>query len=112
MASYKGATSGAISAFVIDRHTGKLTLLNEVASRGADPCYIALDGSGKFVLVANYTSGNIAVFPILKDGRLGESSAFVQHHGKGANPERQEGPHAHRQKDLVTTIDGERLLEW
>jgi len=95
MASYKGATSGAISAFVIDHHTGKLTLLNEVASGGADPCYISLDGSGKFVLVANYTSGNIAVFPILKDGRLGESSGFVQHRGKGANPERQEGPHAH-----------------
>ena len=102
LTTYKGATSGAVSAFTIDRQTGKLSLLNEVASRGADPCYIAFDKTGKYVLVANYTSGNIAVFPALKDGRLGESSAFVQHSGKGVNPQRQEGPHAHW---IETTAD-------
>src|SRR5690348_7698824 len=37
---YKGQSSGAVSAFAIDRVSGKLTLLNEVPSRGADPCYI------------------------------------------------------------------------
>jgi len=93
--NYKGQTSGAVSSFSINHQGGKLTVLNEVASRGADPCYLALDKTGKFLLVANYTSGNLAVFPISKNGSLGESSAFVQHHGKGANPERQEGPHAH-----------------
>jgi 6-phosphogluconolactonase len=93
--NYKGQKSGAVSAFAIDRATGKLTLLNEVASRGADPCYITVDKTGKFVLVANYTGGSVAVFPVLEDGRLGEASAFIQHSGHGANPERQEGPHAH-----------------
>jgi 6-phosphogluconolactonase (cycloisomerase 2 family) len=34
---YKGASSGAVSAFAINHQTGKLSLLNEVASRGADP---------------------------------------------------------------------------
>ena len=92
---YKGQSSGAVSAFAIDRVTGKLTLLNEVPSRGADPCYITLDKSGKHVLVANYTGGSVAVFPVLDDGRLGDASAFVQHQGHGTNPERQEGPHAH-----------------
>src|SRR5271165_562187 len=92
---YKGQKSGGVSAFAIDRATGKLTLLNEVASRGADPCYITVDRTGKFVLVANYTGGSVAVFPILADGKLGEASAFVQHTGHGTNPERQEGPHAH-----------------
>ena len=81
---YKGQASGAVSAFAIDRQTGKLSQLNEVASRGADPCYIALD-----------KTGSVAVFPVLKDGRLGEASAFVQHAGAGPNRERQEGPHAH-----------------
>jgi 6-phosphogluconolactonase len=95
VANYKGQTSGAVSAFDVDHKTGKLSLLNETASRGADPCYIALDKTGKFVLVANYTSGNLAVFPLADNGSLTESSAFVQHHGKGINPERQEGPHAH-----------------
>lgn len=92
---YQGEKSGAVTAFSIDRRTGKLTKLNEVASRGEDPCYISLDKTGKYVLVANYTSGNIAVFPVQKDGSLGEASAFVQHHGSGPNKDRQEGPHAH-----------------
>jgi 6-phosphogluconolactonase len=92
---YKGATSGVVTAFTIDRNTGKLSALNAVPSRAAGPCYIAFDKTGKYVLVANYTGGNVAVFPVLKDGRLGESSAFVQHAGAGSHPQRQEGPHAH-----------------
>jgi 6-phosphogluconolactonase len=92
---YEGKSSGAVTAFRIDHATGKLAQLNQVASRGADPCYISFDKTGKYALVANYTGGNIAVFPVESDGRIGEASAFVQHTGKGTNPERQEGPHAH-----------------
>ncbi|MGA7754484.1 MAG: lactonase family protein [Candidatus Sulfotelmatobacter sp.] len=92
---YDGPNSGGVSAFSIDRATGKLTFINEVASRGADPCYIFVDKSGKHVLVANYTGGSVAVFPILAGGKLGEATAFVQHTGHGADPKRQEGPHAH-----------------
>jgi 6-phosphogluconolactonase len=95
VSNYKGQKSGAVSAFAIDRATGKLTLLNEVASKGADPCYITVDKTGKYVLVANYTGGSLAAFPVLEDGRLGEASAFIQHTGHGTNPQRQEGPHAH-----------------
>lgn len=93
---YKGERSGSVSAFGIDRRTGKLTLLNEVSTRGAGPCYVALDRTGKYVLVANYDGGNVAVFPVLPDGRLAEASAVVEHAGHGPNPERQEGPHAHQ----------------
>jgi 6-phosphogluconolactonase len=93
--NYDGKKSGAVSAFAIDHKSGRLTLLNQVASGGADPCYISLDKTGKHVLVANYSGGSVAVFPVLKDGRLGEASAFVQHQGSGANKERQEAPHAH-----------------
>jgi 6-phosphogluconolactonase len=92
---YKGGSSGAVSAFAIGRLTGRLSLLNEVASRGADPCYIAFDRTGKYALVANYTGGNVAVFPVRADGRIGDSSAFVQHVGSSVNRERQEAPHAH-----------------
>ena len=94
--NYKGASSGVVSAFAIDRQTGKLTLLNETASRGADPCYIAFDKTGKFVLVANYTGGNVAVFPLLPDGHVGESSVVLRDTGTlGPNKERQESPHSH-----------------
>ncbi len=73
-----------------------MSLLNEVASRGAGPCYIALDKTGKYVLVANYPGGNVAVFPIHADGRLGESSAVLQDIGTlGPVKERQEAPHGH-----------------
>jgi 6-phosphogluconolactonase len=92
---YKGPNSGGVSAFSIDHASGKLTFLNEVATRGADPCYITVDKTGKYVLVANYTGGSVAVFPVQADGKLGEATAFVQHTGKGTIPERQEGPHAH-----------------
>jgi 6-phosphogluconolactonase len=92
---YKGQKSGAVTAFSIDHRTGKLTQLNQVASGGADPCYITVDKTGKYALVANYTGGSISVFPVLADGRLGEASAFIQHSGHGTDPKRQEGPHAH-----------------
>jgi 6-phosphogluconolactonase len=95
LGNYKGPNSGGVSAFSVDGATGKLTFLNEVPSRGGDPCYIIVDKSGKWVLVANYTGGSIAVFPVLPDGKLGEASTFVQHTGHGADPKRQEGPHAH-----------------
>jgi 6-phosphogluconolactonase len=93
--NYKGPNSGGVSAFSIDRPTGKLTLLNQVSSRGADPCYITVDKSGKFVLVANYSGGSITVLPVFEDGKLGDASAFVQHSGHGTDPQRQKGPHAH-----------------
>jgi 6-phosphogluconolactonase len=91
----EGGNSGAVSAFAVDRNTGKLTLLNQVATRGAGPCHVSLDRKGKFVLVANYDGGSIAVFPVQADGSLGKESGFVQHTGSGPNKERQEAPHAH-----------------
>lgn len=95
VSNYQGRKTGAVSAFAIDRATGKLRFLNQIASGGTDPCYITVDRSGKYVLVANYTSGSISVFPIRENGSLGEASALIQHKGHGTNPERQEGPHAH-----------------
>ncbi len=93
--TYQGRPAGAVSAFAIDAASGKLSLLNQVSSRGPGPAHIALDQAGKYALVSNYNLGSVAVFPVLKDGRLGEASAFVQHHGVGVDKERQEQPHAH-----------------
>jgi 6-phosphogluconolactonase len=93
--SYEGQPTGAVSAFAIDSTIGKLTLLNQVSSRDAGPAHITLDRAGKYALVSNYTLGSVAVFPVLKDGRLGEVSAFVQHHGAGVDKERQGNAHAH-----------------
>jgi 6-phosphogluconolactonase len=93
--TYRNEPTGAVSAFVIDRESGKLNLLQQVSSLGKGPAHLSLDTSARFLLVANYNSGNYAVFPIGADGRLGPHSAFVQDVGSSVNPERQAGPHAH-----------------
>jgi 6-phosphogluconolactonase len=91
----QGKPTGAVSAFSNNPTTGKLTLINQRSSMGAGPCHLVLDKTGKNLLVANYDSGNVAVFPVAADGTLGEPTDFVQHAGKSVNKQRQEGPHAH-----------------
>jgi 6-phosphogluconolactonase len=92
---FSGKRTGAVTAFAIDQRTGELRTLNQQPSQGTSPCYITVDPSGKYVLVANYSSGSLAVLPIKSDGSLGESVDVVQHQGSGKDPRRQEGPHAH-----------------
>jgi 6-phosphogluconolactonase len=92
---FGGQPTGAISSFAIDPATGGLTFLNQQPSHGTDPCHLSVDQTGKFVLAANYSSGSVAVWPILEDGQLGPTSEVIQHHGSSVNPQRQEGPHAH-----------------
>ena len=87
-----GKRTGGVSAFAID--DGKLTLINQQPSEGADPCYLSFDRQRKNLLVANYTSGTVAVLPIKRDGSLGPASDVKQHEGTGPR-EQQKGPHAH-----------------
>ncbi len=95
-AANESGKQSAISAFSIDSKSAKLTLLNQLSALGEDPCYLSFDKTGKYLFVANYTSGNVVVFPILPDGRLGEHTAVIKDAGTlGPNKERQEGPHAH-----------------
>jgi 6-phosphogluconolactonase len=95
ISSNGGKREGAVSAFAIDAATGKLTLLNQVSSRGAGPAFVTVDHTGRNLLVANYSGGSVAVCPIRSDGRLGEATAFIQHTGSSINPQRQREPHAH-----------------
>ena len=95
LSDFEGKKGGAVSAFSIDRKSGKLNLLNQESSVGAGPCHLVVDGSGKNVLVANYGGGSVASLPIDAKGRVGEASSFIQHEGSSVNPRRQKGPHAH-----------------
>ena len=92
---FGGERSGAVSAFAVERRTGALRLLNQRASKGGAPCYVTIAADGRFVLVANYLGGNVAVLPVRRDGRLGEAVDVEQDAGSGPNRERQEAPHAH-----------------
>jgi 6-phosphogluconolactonase len=91
---FQGAKAGAVSAFSVDKATGALAPLNQRSSRGGAPCYLTVDATNRFLLVANYVGGNAAVLP-LQAGGLGEAVSVVQHRGSGPNQARQEGPHVH-----------------
>lgn len=66
-----GQIEGSVSAFAIDPVDGGLQMLGSVASGGAGPTYVALHPSERWLLVANYFGGSVAVFPIHADGSLG-----------------------------------------
>ena len=92
---FAGRKSGAVSAFAVDQRSGELRLLNQQPSLGGAPCYVVVDQTGRFVLVANYAGGNVAVLPVRSDGSLGEATDVKQDLGSSINVERQKGPHAH-----------------
>ncbi|HXM36039.1 MAG TPA: lactonase family protein [Pyrinomonadaceae bacterium] len=91
---FEHKATGAISSFGVDQRTGKLHSLNQQPSAGSGPCHLTLDATGKFLLVANYDGGSVAVLPVIK-GSLGAPVDMVQHQGSSVNPDRQQGPHAH-----------------
>jgi len=77
VANFEGGSTGAVSAFAVDPATGNLTLLNRRSSMGADPVHLSLDPTGRYLFVANFTGGNVTVFPILSDGSLGASTDTI-----------------------------------
>jgi 6-phosphogluconolactonase len=87
-------TPGGVSAFEVDRKTGALRFQNYVESKGRGPSYVSVDGSGRFVLDANYGGGYVEVLGIRNDGSLDKQTAFVQHIGSSVHP-RQSKPYAH-----------------
>lgn len=93
--TFAGKATGSVSAFSIDRATGRLTPLNQESSGGTGPAHLSVDAAGRNVLVANYGGGSVSVLPLDAQGRLQPSSAFVQHTGSSVNPQRQKEPHAH-----------------
>jgi 6-phosphogluconolactonase len=86
---------GTVRAFAIDAASGKLTPLNKQSSGGKGPCHLAVDATGKCVMVANYGGGSIAALAIRTDYSLAEAATLIQHTGSSVNAERQAGPHAH-----------------
>jgi len=79
--TYQGATSGSVSAYAVSGSSGHLTRLNTVSSQGAGPCHASVHPSGKYVLVANYAGGTIAVLPIRPNGELGPAAEVHEDRG-------------------------------
>jgi 6-phosphogluconolactonase len=86
---------GEVSAFSFEPKTGKMTFINKQSTLGADPCHISVDKDQKNLLIANYSSGNVAVMPLNKDGSIANGIQTVHDDGHSVNKERQESAHAH-----------------
>ena len=101
---YEGQPGGAISAFAIDPRTSALTPINHQPTHGAHPCYVSIDHTGRWLLVANYGGGSVSVLPIAANGALGAPTAVVRHQGSSTSHDR---PHPH---SIVETPDTRYVL--
>lgn len=131
VAHFEGQRSGSVSAYTIERSTGRLSLLNTVSSEGAWPAHLSVHPSGRYVLVANYAGGTIAVLPIRPGGALGPATD-VKHDVGPAGKERatsgppgslaisgHDGPHPHmigfdptERHILNTDLGLDRIYVW
>jgi len=89
------AQVGTVTAFNVDRATGKLAKINDQPTGGAGPCHLVADKAGRALIVVHYNSGSVSAFHLKDDGSVGERTALVQHSGTGADKQRQDKAHAH-----------------
>ena len=106
-----GSSSGTdhITAFAVGdaKSPESLRAIGTVSSQGLGPCHLSIDAGGKWLFVANYDSGTIAVYPIQSDGRLGPARQVIQQKGSGPVAPNQASAHAH---EVVLSPDERFLL--
>ncbi len=90
----EGSPMGYVESFAVKKDNNQLTSTGKVSSGGADPCYVSVNQHG-YVLVANYSGGNVALFRLDNSGKLSDTLDVQQHHGSGPDKARQAGPHVH-----------------
>lgn len=87
-------SGGYVYAYKIEKN-GNISFLNKQVSHGKDPCHVDVSPDGKFVAIANYTSGSTALYPANADGSLEPATSVIQNEGSGPDNSRQASPHAH-----------------
>lgn len=85
---------GSVTAFSVDRATGGLTRLNEVASGGSGTTYLSLDVPSMTLLAANFGGGSTSSIEVNGDGSLGARASTIRETGSGPH-RRQTSAHAH-----------------
>jgi 6-phosphogluconolactonase len=102
--SWQGGFGGAAAAYAL-QPDGGLVSLGTQPTHGADPCHLAVDATGAWLVVANYSSGHVTSLPIAADGALGPAAQVLAHTGASIDPARQTSPHPHH-----VAVRGDRLL--
>jgi 6-phosphogluconolactonase len=93
--SVHGDRSEATS-FIIDRHTGKLALLNRQSTGGFNPVHLAFARGGGHLVVANYSTDSVCTLPVSADGSLGSYSTLTMVKGElGPHKVQQRGMYPH-----------------
>jgi 6-phosphogluconolactonase len=87
--------TGTISAFSVAAD-GSLRPLAVQETGGRHPCHLAVTPDARHLLAANYSSGSVSVHPLDPDGAPGERTDLLSLDGRGPDPDRQDGPHAHQ----------------
>lgn len=96
---------GSVASYRINRQGG-IEFINKQSSHGNGPCYVDVSADGKWVAVANYGGGSVAVYPVGEGGALMPATGIVKHKGSGPDKARQNEPHAH---SIVFSRDGNIL---
>lgn len=85
-----------VTAYQIDQTTGRLTVLNQQPTGGTNGVHLAIDATNRFLALANYATGSLALFPINPDGSLGPLSDLARTTGDpGPHRTQQERSHPH-----------------
>ncbi|MFF2909384.1 lactonase family protein [Paenibacillus sp. NPDC057934] len=99
---------GEVQAFAIDPGSKVLSPLGSIRkTEGGAPCYVSISPEEDRIFVANYSGGNVNVFPLSEDGSILEMSAQIRHTGSGSRQDRQEAPHPH---SVIPGSTGDRLF--
>jgi 6-phosphogluconolactonase (cycloisomerase 2 family) len=91
---------GRVSAYDVDQHSGKLTLINQVKTLGSEPTHSSISRDGHYLFIANYSvlpdpGGTLAVVPINSQGGVEPVTQIKTDRASQVNPERQMSPHVH-----------------
>jgi 6-phosphogluconolactonase (cycloisomerase 2 family) len=99
---------GKVTSYSYNKTSKSFQKLSSVFTKGNHPCTIAFSPKDDYVLVGNYSGGNLSVFPISSKGILSDANQFIQYKGSSVNTERQEKPHVHcisfHPKEKVITV--------
>ncbi|WNS41822.1 lactonase family protein [Paenibacillus sp. MMS20-IR301] len=98
---------GEVYAYAIEPGSKALRLLGSRPTGGGAPCYVSVAPQGEYIFTANYSGGNVNVFPLNSDGSIQDMSSQVKHEGSGIRQDRQDAPHPH---SVIPDHTGEHVL--
>jgi 6-phosphogluconolactonase len=90
------SSTGTVLAWTVGPEAAPV--LSSVPAGGTEPCHLSVDPQGRWLAVANYSSGSVAVWRLADDGSIGDREQLLELEliGTGSDPDRQEAAHPHQ----------------